>query len=93
MANVPSPGARIVVEGRVPDRHVALPAQITLEAGDTRTSVTSGGAFRLELELPAGLGRELILRSDRDFVPDDVQRNGDRRRLAVRIYRYEITRR
>jgi hypothetical protein len=55
--------------------------------------VTAAGAFRLELDLPVGAGRVIILSSDRDFVPDEAQRNGDRRRLAVRIDRYEITRR
>jgi len=93
MANVPAGGARVVVEGLLPDRYVALPAAITLEAGVARTSVTSNGAFRLELDLPPGQGREMILRSDRDFVPDEAQRNGDRRRLAARIYRYVIARR
>ena len=56
-----------------------------------RRAVSASGPFRIELDLPPGPPREVILGSDRDFVPDAVQRNGDRRRLALRIDRFEIS--
>lgn len=90
MAHVPADGARLVVEGDVPARYVAGPVSITLDAGGASRSVASGGPFRLEMDLPPGPPREVVLRADRDYVPDAVQRNGDRRRLALRIHRFEI---
>ena len=89
MINVPASGARLVAEGDVPG-YVAAPAAIDLEAGDVRRSISARGHFRIELDVPPGPPREATLRSDRDFVPDAVQRNGDRRRLALRIDRFEI---
>jgi len=90
MINVPSFAARLVVEGEVPARSIEGPANIELESGAVRRAVSASGPFRLELDLPPGPPREAILRSDRDFVPDTVQRNGDRRHLALRIDRFEI---
>ena len=91
MLNVPAAGARLVVEGEVPVRHVATPVSIELESGGVRRAVSASGPFRIELEVPPGPPREAILRSDQDFVPDAVQRNGDLRRLALRIERFEIS--
>ena len=90
MINVPSGHGRLVVEGEVPSRFVAGPVNIELESGELRRSVSARGGFRIELDLPPGPPREVILRSDRDFVPDAIQRNGDRRHLALRIDRFEI---
>ena len=91
MINVPAAGARLVVEGAVPARYVTFPASIEIEAGGVRRAITASGPFRVELDVPPGPPREVILRSDRDFVPDAVQRNGDRRRLALRVDRFELT--
>jgi hypothetical protein len=91
MINVPPAGGRLLVEGAVPPRHVALPASIEVESAGARRAVSASGPFRIELDLPPGPPREVILRSDRDFVPDTVQRNGDRRRLALRIDRFELS--
>ena len=35
----------------------------------------------------------MTLESERSFVPDEFQRNGDLRELGVRIYRFELRRR
>ncbi len=91
MINVPAAGARLVVEGEVPVRHIAPPVSIEIESGGVRREVSASGPFRIELDVPPGPPREVILRSDQDFVPDAVQRNGDRRRLALRIDRFEIS--
>ena len=91
MLNVPAAGARLVVEGEVPVRHIATPVSIEIESGGVRRAVSANGPFRIELDVPPGPPREAILRSDRDFVPDAVQHNGDLRRLALRIERFEIS--
>ncbi len=70
--------------------HVEAPVNIELESDGVRRVVSASGAFRIELDLPPGPPREVVLRSDRDFVPDAIQRNGDRRHLALRIHRFEI---
>jgi hypothetical protein len=90
MINAPSRRGRLVVEGEVPSPSIEGPANIELESGGVRRSVSASGAFRIELDLPPGPPREVVLGSDRDFVPDAIQRNGDRRRLALRIHRFEI---
>jgi hypothetical protein len=88
LVNVPPAGAVLVVEGDVPARVGG--AAITLESGDARAAVTAAGRFRVTLDLAPGPPRIVILGSDRDFVPDEVQRNGDRRRLALRVDRFEL---
>jgi hypothetical protein len=91
MINVPAGGARLTVEGEVPDRFLVPPVAIAIESGDVRRGASASGRFRLELDVPPGPPREVVLSSDQDFVPDAVQRNGDRRRLALRIDRFEIS--
>ena len=91
MINAPAAGARLIVEGEVPIRQIPSPVTIEIESGGVRRAVTASGPFRIELDVPPGPPREVILRSDQDFVPDAVQRNGDRRRLALRIHRFEIS--
>jgi hypothetical protein len=47
--------------------------------------------FRLEVDLPDGSAfREATLTSDRSFVPDRVQKNRDRRDLALRVYDFRL---
>ena len=91
MVNVPAAGARLIVEGEVPVRRIAGPVSIGIEAGEARRAVSASGAFHIEVELTPGPPREVILTSDQDFVPHTVQRNGDRRRLALRIDRFELS--
>ena len=48
-------------------------------------------AVSFEVELPPGPPfREVMLESERSFVPDRVQKNGDRRRLALRVYGFRL---
>jgi hypothetical protein len=91
LASVPPRGGRIVVEGEVPPRHVALPVTVAMESGGRSVRVLADGRFRLELEADPGPPREVTLAADREFVPDDVQRNGDRRRLALKVYSFEVS--
>ena len=91
LVHVPPGGARVVVEGEVPPRHVALPVAVTLESGGQSARVAADGRFRLELVAVPGPAREVVLRADREFVPDEVQRNGDRRRLALKVDYFEVT--
>jgi hypothetical protein len=79
------------VDGGAPRRYLDGPATVTIGAGDAHREATTDGVFRLELDLPAGPPREVVLRSDRDFDPDAVQRNGDRRRLALKVFRFGIS--
>jgi hypothetical protein len=45
----------------------------------------------LEVDLPGGSSfREAALTSDRSFVPDRVQKNRDRRDLALRVYDFRL---
>jgi len=91
MINVPAGGARLIVGGEVPVRYFDSPASIEIDAGGVRRGVTARGRFLLEIDVPPGPPREVVLRSDQDFIPDEVQRNGDHRRLALRIERFELT--
>ena len=91
LVHLPPAGGRVVVEGEVPPRHVALPATVTLESGGETARAVTSGRFRLELVAAPGPAREVVLRADREFVPDEVQRNGDRRRLAVKVDYFEVS--
>jgi hypothetical protein len=79
------------VEGEVPPKHVALPATVAMESAGRSVRVSTEGRFRLELAADPGPPREVTLRSDREFVPDDAQHNGDRRRLALKVYSFEVS--
>jgi hypothetical protein len=91
LVHVPPGGGRVVVEGEVPPRHVALPVTVALESGGRSVRVATEGHFRLELAADPGPPREVTLTSDREFVPDDVQHNGDRRRLALKVESFAVS--
>jgi hypothetical protein len=81
---------RVTVRGRVPDRYrQPLTLRMDVPGGPTRTYLLADGDFQLAVELPAvaaGSTVTLTFSSSHAFVPDDVEHNGDRRSLAVRIY-------
>jgi hypothetical protein len=94
LVHVPAGGARLTIAGRVPSEYVGAGARLALavDALETVRAIVDGSEFRLEALLPPGGPpfREVALATDRTFVPDRVQRNGDRRRLGLRIYEIRI---
>lgn len=94
LVHVPAGGARLTIAGRAPVEYVGAGARLVLAAdgAEAAHAVVEGGAFRLELLLPPGGSafREVTLSTDRTFVPDRVQRNGDRRKLGLRVYELAI---
>jgi hypothetical protein len=95
LVHAPERGARLAIEGSAPVEYVGGGGRIALIV-DGRTlaeRVQNERAFRLEVELPGGGPpfREVQLQTERAFVPDRHQRNGDRRRLGLRIYAFRVT--
>jgi len=93
LVHVPDRGARLTIEGTAPLEYVGPGGRITLFVDGQKLAerVLKESAYRLEVELPPGAPfREVLLQSERAFVPDRFQRNGDRRRLALRVYAFRI---
>ena len=94
-AYLPDSSGRLTIEGWIPTEYYRLPVTLLLDwNGRPLASVNvSTSWFRIEQEVrrssdtPWG---ELRIRSSQSFVPDEVQRNGDRRNLSVRIYRLTL---
>jgi len=95
LLHVPGGGARLFIQGVAPLEYLGPELSLSVAIqGQARLSTTlRERRFELELPIPeAGLPfRELILSVERGFIPDEIQRNGDRRRLALRVYRFEIS--
>jgi hypothetical protein len=94
LVHVPARGARLVIAGTVPLEYVGAGGrlQLVVDGQPLMDRVTNESAFRVEVELPPGAPfRQVVLTSGRSFVPDRLQRNGDRRRLALRVYTFRIT--
>jgi hypothetical protein len=95
LVHVPAGGAALVVEGVAPVSHVGTGGVVRLlvDGIERARAVVAQPAFRLETLLPEGRSfRETQIVTDRTFIPDLLQRNGDLRQLGVRIYRFELTR-
>jgi hypothetical protein len=93
LVHVPGRGARLRIAGTAPLEYVGAGGRLQLFVDGQKLveRASNEKAFSLELELPPGAPfREVLLKSDRSFVPDRVQRNGDRRRLALRVYDFRI---
>ncbi len=94
LAHVPAGGARLTIAGRVPSEYVGAGARLALaiDGVEVARAVVEGSDFRFETPLPPGAPefREVTLATDRTFVPDRVQRNGDRRRLGLRVYELRV---
>jgi hypothetical protein len=95
LVHVPEGGARLVIEGTAPVEYVGAGGRIELIVdGHKRVErVQKERGYRLEVDLPAGPApfREVLLETERAFVPDRYQRNGDRRRLGLRVYSFRAT--
>lgn len=94
LVHVPEPGARLTVEGVAPLEYVGAGGRVELSVDGERVAGATLGQreFRLEAPLlPAADGfRDVLIETERVFVPDRVQRNGDRRRLGLRVYSFRV---
>jgi hypothetical protein len=93
-AYLPRATGHVMIEGWIPTDYYRLPITFSLEWND-RPLVSVAVAtprFRIEQDLPSSGGSwgQLRIRSSQSFVPDELQRNGDRRTLAARIYRLSL---
>lgn len=95
LVHVPERGARLLVEGTAPIEYVGAGGKIELIVDGQKLleRVQSARAYSFDVELkPAALPfREVLLQTERAFVPDHHQRNGDRRRLGLRVYAFRVT--
>jgi hypothetical protein len=95
LVHVPERGARLVVSGRAPLEYVGNGGRVQLFVDGqllAQRVFANEAAFQLEVPLPGGTPfREVLLQSERAFVPDRLQRNGDRRRLALRVYSFRVS--
>lgn len=93
LLHVPPGGGRLVVEGLAPCEYVGkgLHVGVSVEGAPPVAAVLQDRPFRLEVDVPDGPSfREASLTSDRSFVPDRVQKNQDRRELALRVYGFRL---
>ena len=89
LIHVPERGARLVVSGRAPLEYVGKGGRLQLFVDGrplAQRLFANESAFQLEVLLPAGAPfREVLLQSERVFVPDRMQRNGDRTRSLAYV--------
>jgi hypothetical protein len=94
LVHVPERGARLVIGGSAPLEYVGAGGRLELMVDDrvVAAQTLNQRAFRLEASLAPGPGgfRRVLLQSERAFVPDTLQRNGDHRRLGVRVYTFRL---
>ena len=84
----------LVVRGESPLRYFASPPRVVVRAGQTELAAFHPDAdFAWVIRVPAAAlaasGGRVTFESDKWFIPDEVTGNGDRRRLALRIYSVE----
>jgi hypothetical protein len=82
---------RLAIRGESPLRYFQEPPRVIVTAGDVEL-----GTFRpnedfdwnlaISAATLASANGQITVRSDREFIPDEVNGNGDRRRLALRIF-------
>jgi hypothetical protein len=93
LAHVPEPGAILSIEGVAPLEYLGRGVRVgvAVEAAERAGIELAERSFRLEVPLDPGLRFAAIeLRSSRSFVPDDRQKNGDMRELALRVYSMRV---
>lgn len=82
---------RIALRGRLPVEYYRLPITLRVKVDGmiAREHRLDGPDFQLHLDLPAatpGSEASIAFSASDSFVPDRVERNGDRRSLAIRVY-------
>lgn len=93
IVHVPAGGAALTVDGEASFAHVGPGGSIRLLVDGVRVAglQLAEPVFRLATRLPPGRPfREVVIETDRTFVPDRLQRNGDERSLGVRIYGFRL---
>ena len=87
--------AELVIRGESPLKYFQTPPQVTVTAGGVPlASFRPDADFEWVVHVPAAVlasaGGRIAIESDSWFIPDEVHGNGDRRRLALRVYSAEI---
>jgi hypothetical protein len=93
LVHVPAQGARLRIEAAAPLQYVGpgLRVAVMVDGGERASAVVQQPRFGMQVELDGAREfQEVVVSSDRSFVPDRIQRNGDRRELALRVYRFEV---
>lgn len=92
---LPTGTARLTIAGRIPIKYYDTPVDVSLfwQGKPLASFAVNGEQFRFEQDLersPHTPWGELTITSSHSFVPHEHVRNGDRRRLALRIYELEL---
>lgn len=92
LLHVPVSGALLRIEGIAPLEYLqpGVAVEVRVAGASRASSVLRERPFHFEIELTEPGFVELVVRSDRSFMPDLFQKNGDRRELALRVYRFEL---
>lgn len=94
LLHVPLSGVRLVIEGTAPVPYRGAHFTLELSEGGIPLATTrvKDGRFRLEALISGTEARfrEVVLTSERGFVPNTIQKNGDMRHLAVRVYSFSL---
>ena len=94
LLHIPAGGARLIVEGIAPLEY--LGADISMEISEDGVTLAAARLnerrFRLEAVFKGGdpAFHEIVLSTSRGFVPDAIQKNGDLRLLALRVYTFKL---
>jgi hypothetical protein len=95
LLHIPAGGGRLIVEGVAPLEY--LGASVHIEISENGVAIASARLnerpFRLEAVFDGGDQpfREIVLSTNRGFVPDALQKNGDLRHLALRVYEFSLS--
>jgi hypothetical protein len=85
---------RLMLRGRVPLEHVQPPVLVQLQENGQPVGryELSGSDFSIVARLDATRSRSSLLTvsTSQSFVPDKVEKNGDKRELALRIYGFGL---
>lgn len=92
---LPASRGRLTIQGWIPVKYYQLPLTLSLEwnGRPLASFAVNTPNFRVEREVTRSVESpwgELTIKSSQSFVPDDLQKNGDRRTLAARIYRLAL---
>jgi hypothetical protein len=88
-------GIRLRLAGESPLEYFDAPPTVVIRAGTTelarhRPDADFDWTVTVPREALAKAGGTVTVATDRVYVPDEVERNGDRRRLGLRLFRVEI---
>ena len=95
LIHLPPSGASLEIEGSLPLGYLG-PTRIAAktEAAVLGTLTVASLDFSWRIDLPARPSDspfvQVALDSDRSFIPDEIQHNGDLRRLTARIHSLEV---